>query len=681
MTLLNRHPNLILTVALATAVMLSACSPSNPSSESGSTAADAAHYEDVITEALDTDPAKILPLVDSLQSHHVIPEYKATYYRAQASYKLGQELTAELYYKKALAGNELFNERPALYYYACDQLSTILTCKGEQHGSIDIATKGYAKAKDDHTEDGVQWGAVLLHDIGYCQMRLDRTREAEKNFHKAYDTLRELALRDSTYDHMNSWARVAYNILDAYTSMSNYEAGARWIPYAEEAINFMASHKECPPRVAGEYIGSLNTHKATIYVQTGHPREAEAAYQRFLQTSYAHTSFGIIDHSEYLMEAERWRERAKLSPTLDSIAKAWNMPLSMYYLCAYLAPSFKAYHKSGQHEQALQTAQKIVESLDSVNTYEQQHNAAELAIIYETQEKERQIAEQQSELNYQRMLAVIIALTLIVLFFAIFMYFRHRAALKLEEKNRELRQKNRELTVANARAEESARMKSNFIQQVSHEIRTPLNVLSGFTQVITTPGMQLDDATKQDISQRITENTARITSLVNKMLQLSESNSQAVIELSDDVTPAEIAAQAANDSDIAQAAHIHFDMHADDAAADVRLHTNQQQAARALVQLLDNAIKFTKQGDVTLSIATDDPAQVRFVVQDTGIGVPPYEAERIFDEFVQLDQYYDGTGIGLSVARSIARRLGGDITLDTSYHQGARFVMTLPVNS
>ena len=67
-----------------------------------------------------------------------------------------------------------------------------------------------------------------------------------------------------------------------------------------------------------------------------------------------------------------------------------------------------------------------------------------------------------------------------------------------------------------------------------------------------------------------------------------------------------------------------------------------------------------------------------FAVEDTGIGVPPEEAEHIFEEFVQLDDYYDGTGIGLTVARSIARRLGGDIVLDTDYTAGARFVFTLP---
>lgn len=230
-------------------------------------------------------------------------------------------------------------------------------------------------------------------------------------------------------------------------------------------------------------------------------------------------------------------------------------------------------------------------------------------------------------------------------------------------------------------------MKTNFIQQISHEIRTPLNILSGFTQIITTPGMELDEATRTDINNQINNNTNRITGLVNKMLELSDTTSQAVIECNDDVPAIQIAAQAAEDSGINNATNITFDLQIEPEAETVILHTNLAQATRALVLLLDNAMKFisepnapASEGTVCLKVAMLDKENVSFNVEDTGIGVPVKEAEHIFEEFVQLDDYYDGTGIGLTVARSIARRLGGDITLDTSYAPGARFVLTLPLS-
>ena len=78
---------------------------------------------------------------------------------------------------------------------------------------------------------------------------------------------------------------------------------------------------------------------------------------------------------------------------------------------------------------------------------------------------------------------------------------------------------------------------------------------------------------------------------------------------------------------------------------------------------------------------TVTPRRLFFSVEDTGIGIPHKEAERIFEEFVQLDEYYNGTGIGLTVARSLAQRIGGNIVLDTAYIGGARFVMTLPIGT
>ena len=245
-------------------------------------------------------------------------------------------------------------------------------------------------------------------------------------------------------------------------------------------------------------------------------------------------------------------------------------------------------------------------------------------------------------------------------------------------------------------AMESSRMKTDFIQQISHEIRTPLNILSGFAQVLTS-GMDLDEATRNEVTQGIADNTQRITSLVNKMLELAEAGSEAEIERTDQVLAIQIAAQAAEDSLITQATHLDFDLQIAPEAEAAMLNTSLQHATRALVLLLDNAMKFThpaeaaggsqavsEKATVALKVDCTD-GQVAFTVEDTGIGVPPEQAERIFDEFVQLDEYYDGTGIGLTVARSLARRLGGDIYLDTTYPDsvgaphGARFVFTLPV--
>ena len=279
----------------------------------------------------------------------------------------------------------------------------------------------------------------------------------------------------------------------------------------------------------------------------------------------------------------------------------------------------------------------------------------------------------------QTILIAIGVLALVILFFHIYSMQRRRAFRKLSETNRQLIQ-------ANQRAEESSRMKNKFIQQISHEVRTPLNVLSGFSQVLATPDIDISSNELQSISHKIVENSERITKLVDKMLDLSMVNSHAEIECNDTVTPFAIAQQAIETSGILNATHLQFQLQASPQAESQTIVTNQQSAVKALTLLLDNAIKFThplafkgrkaNPANVTLSISFEGQ-QVHFVVEDTGIGIPSEQAENIFTEFVQLDEYSDGTGIGLSIARSLARHMHGDITLDTSYTSGARFVMTL----
>ena len=289
----------------------------------------------------------------------------------------------------------------------------------------------------------------------------------------------------------------------------------------------------------------------------------------------------------------------------------------------------------------------------------------------------------------------LLGLLLTFVFLILYSVNRHRLSKRLQIAHQELlaaydqmSEKNEALVVANARAEESTRMKSAFIKQISHEIRTPLNILSGFTQILASPDTKLSDEEKASVSQQILENTGRITGLVNKMLELADVSSQTVLTRDDEVSARHIADEAVMTSGIAEASHLTFEVKAEE-GADVPIKTHQRSAVRILELLLDNAMKFTRPAEafmtskgngekarVTLSVSQHD-GHACFVVEDDGIGVPAHEAERIFDEFVQLDEYYDGTGIGLAVARSLARRLGGDVVLDTIYTDGARFVMTL----
>ena len=244
--------------------------------------------------------------------------------------------------------------------------------------------------------------------------------------------------------------------------------------------------------------------------------------------------------------------------------------------------------------------------------------------------------------------------------------------------NRRLKKKNEELAIARDQAQESSRMKTNFIKNISHEIRTPLNILSGFAQILSQPDMELSQDIAQEASMQIQTNTDRITSLINSLLALSESNSRSVLERTDTVGANQFCLNAICQSRVGDSQRwtFNFDSTVDD---QLTIVTAEQYAVSALCHLLDNAMKFTPDGGtITLRCSTAD-GQLVISVEDTGCGVPAEKADDIFGEFVQLDEYKDGVGIGLTLSRNIARRLGGDITLDTNYSEGARFLFTLPL--
>ena len=190
------------------------------------------------------------------------------------------------------------------------------------------------------------------------------------------------------------------------------------------------------------------------------------------------------------------------------------------------------------------------------------------------------------------------------------------------------------------------------------------------------------EAMKQVVSDLMATGDQKLAALAGKISDLDEIQpNQAPFERTDNIMVAQVAEEAVRQSGIDQAQYIKFNQTVDPAAAATMMSTNLQKAARSLVHVLDNALKFTTEGSVTLAVTVDmDKMQAVYSVEDTGSGIEADDAEKIFEPYVKLNQFFDGQGIGLTVARNIARRLGGDLVLDTAFAgPGARFVLSLPI--
>ncbi len=495
--------------------------------------------------------------------------------------------------------------------------------------------------------------------VGVGMVNRGNEDNAEKYFEKGYN----LALQydyssiDKGY-YLKRRLKLLNDIIISYGDNAAYERVLSWIERQEATIT------ECSKLPADEKIdvtvdqirGYTLIIKAQALQHMGREKEALQAYKEYDKTDFSKKPTGYANHFVFLYEAKRWDEAAKYMENLDGALARLGMDMSLEVIHGLYLKKYIANLNAGRKDTAAIVADKICQNLSSAIDNFSHDKVLEMASIYDMNEKDAEIAQQKASLLQTRVMALLIALFLAVAFFVI-----------------------------------SSRMKTKFIQQISHEIRTPLNILSGFTQVVTAEEMELDEAARHDANQQILENTDRITGLINKMLELSDASSRTVIQLTDQVSALQIANQAVLSSDIEEAAHLDFKLQDTDGAGQMVLTTNQQAAVRVLSLLLDNAIKFTAPAEAyghqaiadkkcaTLTIAKCD-GFVQFAVEDTGIGVPAAEAEHIFDEFVQLDEYYNGTGIGLTVARSLARRLGGDVVLDTTHTPGARFVFTLPTS-
>ncbi|MBR1546412.1 MAG: hypothetical protein IJ633_06430 [Prevotella sp.] len=332
----------------------------------------------------------------------------------------------------------------------------------------------------------------------------------------------------------------------------------------------------------------------------------------------------------------------------------------------------------GRYEEAAQMYKDVYEGTDSLYKKDARTQINELNTLFRVSEIEMEHQLERSRMMLFSVIAIAVALALLVGYWYWMNRRLKRKNAELAEMSRQLTEKNEELTIALDHAGESDRMKTNFIKNVSHEIRTPLNILSGFSQMLAMPDADLPDEVRQEASLKIQENTNRITTLINQLLALSEANSRTHIERSDDVPVNQLCANAVTMSGIADKPDYHFDL-VTETADDLVIRTSAHYATSALAHLLGNAMKFTPSGGTVRLHCTLEDGFVKMTVEDTGCGVPADKAEDIFREFVQLDEFKDGVGIGLPLSRNVARRLGGDVVLDTSYTEGARFILTLPV--
>lgn len=269
------------------------------------------------------------------------------------------------------------------------------------------------------------------------------------------------------------------------------------------------------------------------------------------------------------------------------------------------------------------------------------------------------------------LIAVLGALLFIIILVTVYLHHKRRIGKSINAKNQELLK-------AKIMLEESQQRKALFMKSISHEIRTPANAIMGFTGLLSTPGIELSAEEKDDAKMRIKTNLRHLQTLIGDILDTKGLESEKI----------EVKMKQVNANDLCRSALSFIKGQCDakgvklcfssDVADDFVITTDSRRLQQLLINYLTNAEKNTEEGNIRLTLnATGDNDWITFSVEDTGCGVPADKADSLFKRFEKVNQFKQGTGMGLYMCKIIANRLNGNVEFDRHYSPGARFLFKL----
>ena len=231
------------------------------------------------------------------------------------------------------------------------------------------------------------------------------------------------------------------------------------------------------------------------------------------------------------------------------------------------------------------------------------------------------------------------------------------------------------LIAARNKAEESERLKTAFLANMGHEIRTPLNAIVGFADLL--PVVENEEDRNQLIRE-IQNNNQKLLRIIDGLVSMSKIEAEArnLVKSQTNLVSvlqelAQNYAQVVDNQTVVLATQFPY--------TELMMTTDVAKLRELVDQLMQNAVKFTLKGSITLGFDLVDGDHVRIWVKDTGKGIADADKERIFERFVKVDEYIPGTGLGLSVAKSHAASLGGTIGVDSRLGEGSTFWVVLPL--
>lgn len=239
-----------------------------------------------------------------------------------------------------------------------------------------------------------------------------------------------------------------------------------------------------------------------------------------------------------------------------------------------------------------------------------------------------------------------------------------------------LKETEQKLIIARDKAEELDRLKSAFLANMSHEIRTPLNAIVGFSSLLAETDSRNE---RQEYIKIVQENNELLLQLISDILDLSKIEAGTFNFVYTNVDVNETCAEIIKSMSMKVGKGIELIF--EEPFPECYLYTDKNRFTQVISNFINNALKFTQQGSITLGYEQVSHQKIKFYVRDTGMGIPEEKQKSIFERFVKLNTFVQGTGLGLSICKSIVSQMGGEIGVDSTEGVGSCFWFTHPYHA
>ena len=537
--------------------------------------------------------------------------------------------------------------------------------------ALDKANRLYLLAKDLDNANGM---IASYETIGLIYMETFRYVEAIKSYEEGLALQRQQ--KDPRYAYQFQF--MSY-IIESYLKLKDYKGAETALNEAYQLIEKCKTNEVNFPVERCRWL--LDCYNIEMYVALKMPEKAEAhiisankykdiddfyvfCYYHLVSASY----FQLLgDYNQALLNVDM-----VLTETGDDYLPALKMKAELLLNAGKEQDAAVLYHKS-------------VNLIDSTYNESMSKQINQLRTIHEVDKLE--LKNKQIELETGRYKLMVTFVVVGILFLALVIILVHYIRVSrmkglLEKSDKELKEDKKQLilsekalSIAKEKAEASNRLKDVFLSNLSHEIRTPLNSIVGFSALL---GKMSNESEMKEYASIIKQNSDLLLKLVNDTVSVSLLQADQVPVEWEDVEINQYCRKILDEYDIKVLSSVKLEFKA--LPDGFKLRTDKTQLKQVLDNLLSNAVKFTREGTITLVCDIDEASRnVRFIVEDTGCGIPEEEQNKIFESFEKVDSFVQGIGLGLTICKLVASRLGGAIELDKTYKKGTRMIFTHPI--